>query len=320
MKVKHLIFWLILCWGIPTQVLAQRFMVEHFRVMPNDITASIHPVEDLNGEACALIKVVGSRDFAFSTPLGIVERRDEVGEIWLYVPHGTRFLTIKHPKWGVLRDYCLDEAVKPFLTYELVLEEPLPSVGQTVVPFPRMRPVGFVCSAAMPDYLETVPWQARRAKEPWRLFVLASAGMAKGVSPGLRVGVMRRHGVYVYGQSNFRSVSKVVGTCDEEGYDDRGTLPYYTGKDTDARYMCMAGGVHCLWRDWYVYEGMGYGERTLAWQVSEGGYLQNRAYSAEGLAAELGMMFRWRGGMLAVGVSTIATDWWEVNIGIGFNI
>ena len=89
-----------------------------FRCLPNDITAWIDPVRDLSDEACALIKVVGDPDFVFSTPLGIVSRKNEVGEIWLYVPHGTVKLTIKHPRWGVLRDYRFPAALESRLTYE----------------------------------------------------------------------------------------------------------------------------------------------------------------------------------------------------------
>lgn len=63
-----------------------------------------HPVRDLNDEPCALVKVEAPSDFAFSTPLGIVSRKDKVGEIWLYLPKGSKLLTIKHPEWGVLRD------------------------------------------------------------------------------------------------------------------------------------------------------------------------------------------------------------------------
>ena len=66
--------------------MAQEFAVRRFRPLPNDITAFMNPVRDLNGEACALIKVVGAADFTFSTPLGIIKRQQEVGEIWLYVP------------------------------------------------------------------------------------------------------------------------------------------------------------------------------------------------------------------------------------------
>ena len=59
------------------------FTVASFRQLPTDVSAFIDAVRDLNGEACALLKVVAPSDFAFSSPLGIVKRRDEVGEIWL---------------------------------------------------------------------------------------------------------------------------------------------------------------------------------------------------------------------------------------------
>ena len=92
-----------------------RFKVSGFKVLPNDISAFITPVRDLNGDACALVKVVAQKEFAFSSPLGIVKRKNEVGEIWLYLPHGTKLLTIKHPRWGVLRDYRFyaDDLVHP---------------------------------------------------------------------------------------------------------------------------------------------------------------------------------------------------------------
>ena len=82
---------------------AQQFGVKAFRPLPNDISAYISPVRDLNGEACALLKVVGDKDFVFSTPLGVVKQQQEVGEIWVYVPRGTVQITLKHPRWGVLR-------------------------------------------------------------------------------------------------------------------------------------------------------------------------------------------------------------------------
>lgn len=58
------------------------FSVESFRQLPTDVSAFIDAVRDLNDEACALLKVVAPADFAFSSPLGIVERRDKVGEIF----------------------------------------------------------------------------------------------------------------------------------------------------------------------------------------------------------------------------------------------
>ena len=84
---------------------SQQFKADSLRVLPNDISASMEPVYDLNNDICALVKVVCSHDFAFSSPLGIAKRRNETGEVWLYLPEGSMLLTIKHPQWGVLRDY-----------------------------------------------------------------------------------------------------------------------------------------------------------------------------------------------------------------------
>ena len=95
--------------------------------MPNDVSAFITPVRDLNDEPCALVKVEAPSDFAFSTPLGIVSRKDKVGEIWLYLPKGSKLLTIKHPEWGVLRDYRFSKPLESRMTYELKLKLPKPT-------------------------------------------------------------------------------------------------------------------------------------------------------------------------------------------------
>ena len=68
---------------------AQQFSVQNFRHLPNDISAYIQPVKDLNDEACALIKIVGSRDFAFSTPLVKFKRKNNVVDTCLYDPPGS---------------------------------------------------------------------------------------------------------------------------------------------------------------------------------------------------------------------------------------
>ncbi len=104
------------------------FSVESFRQLPTDVSAFIDAVRDLNDEACALLKVVAPADFAFSSPLGIVERRDKVGEIWLFLPKGTKSITLKHPQWGVLRDYAFGTKLESRMTYEMHLRLPQAAV------------------------------------------------------------------------------------------------------------------------------------------------------------------------------------------------
>ena len=115
---------------MPFSSSAQDFSVASFRLLPNDVSAFIDNVRDLNDEACALMKVEAPSDFAFSTPLGIVKRKDEVGEIWLYLPKGTKMLTLKHPEWGVIRDYKLDKPLESRMTYELKLNLPKPTITE----------------------------------------------------------------------------------------------------------------------------------------------------------------------------------------------
>ena len=96
--LKALLLTLMLCMAGCGTALAQQFSVTKFRVLPNDVSAFITPVRDLNDEACALLKVTATPEYAFSSPLGIVMRKDNVGEIWLYLPKGTKKITIKHPE------------------------------------------------------------------------------------------------------------------------------------------------------------------------------------------------------------------------------
>ena len=119
--VRSWLIMAILFLLIPIKLHAQEYSVASFRLLPNDVSAFIHPERDLNDEACALVKVECPVDFAFSSPLGIVKRKDEVGEVWLYLPKGTKTLTLKHPDWGVIRDYKLGKPLESRMTYEMKL-------------------------------------------------------------------------------------------------------------------------------------------------------------------------------------------------------
>ncbi len=104
---------------------AQGISVTSFKPLPDDLTANLAgtQVKDQNGEVAALIKVVTTQTgFAFEGGMaGIVKTKQEVGEIWVYVPHGIQKITIKHPQLGVLRNYYFPCAIDEARTYEMVL-------------------------------------------------------------------------------------------------------------------------------------------------------------------------------------------------------
>ena len=303
---------------------AQRFSVQSFRQLPNDISAYIQPVKDLNDEACALIKIVGSRDFVFSTPLGVVKRKNDVGETWIYVPRGTTQITIKHPQWGVLRDYRFPSPLESRLTYELVLNAPVTMPRKRIPPIENTA-VSYLRTYELPlQQLPTPEWQRpRRPKEKAAWLIIPSIGFHRQEEAGgIRLAWMRRHGIYLHVLSDFRTTPDTNGQeCDKNGLLPGSDLPpYYTGKTEKSYYAFTAGGIHRIIGNFCLYEGIGYGTRTVVWQTDEGTYLRNSDYSSQGLAAEAGAMLRLR--KLAFSVGAITTDgkYWMVNLGLGIRL
>ena len=123
MKTKIIILMMMLMGWMGLS--AQGISVTSFKPLPNDLTANLAgtQVKDQNGEVAALIKVVTTQTgFTFEGGMaGIVKTKQEVGEIWVYVPHGIQKITIKHPQLGVLRDYFFPCAIDAARTYEMVL-------------------------------------------------------------------------------------------------------------------------------------------------------------------------------------------------------
>ena len=104
---------------------AQDISVSSFRALENDLTANTHGTmeKDFNGETAALIKVMTTEQgFAFDGGMvGIVKTKQGIGEIWVYVPHGIKKITIQHPQLGVLRDYFFPISIEKARTYEMKL-------------------------------------------------------------------------------------------------------------------------------------------------------------------------------------------------------
>ena len=97
--------------------------VKDFYCAENDMSAQDARVDDDNGGICALIKIeTTQKGFTFDNgSLGIKATEQKVGEIWVFVPGGTRRLTIHHADLGILRDYGFPEVIKAGRTYIMQL-------------------------------------------------------------------------------------------------------------------------------------------------------------------------------------------------------
>ena len=297
-----------------TDTSAVKFKVTGFRVLSNDVSAFITPVRDLNNEACALLKVVARQDFAFSSPLGIVKRKDEVGEIWLYLPKGTRRITIKHPRWGVLRNYRLPLALESHVAYEMTISEPR-------IPMAYEHDTVILTKTIV----DTVAVNRKRPRLPMTFHALFTLSMHQnGPSWGVMLAAMRRHGMFVHVSSDLRSIGETRFTCDEEGYiDDSGTMPYYTGETRHSNWTATAGAIHRLCSVLSVFEGIGYGRTATAWQLAEsegGGSALNDGLTHKGVAGELGLMATFGRINISASVLTIAGQQWQGCVGVGIKL
>ncbi len=120
--MKRAILLFLFCFGI-SGAWSQQISVKSFKRLDTDLSARTAGVTDQNGDVCAIIKVVtGEKGFLFEGDgNGIVKTEEKTGEYWVYVPYGSRFLTVKHDRLGVLRNHAYGAKIEEACVYELVL-------------------------------------------------------------------------------------------------------------------------------------------------------------------------------------------------------
>ena len=117
---------LVFTLGFLHGIIAQTISVSSFRLLETDLTANTAGTMEIdqNGETAALIKVVTTQTgFSFDGgALGVVKTKQNSGEIWIYVPHGLKRISISQPDYGVLRDYYFNIPIEAARTYEMILK------------------------------------------------------------------------------------------------------------------------------------------------------------------------------------------------------
>lgn len=308
------------------EIMAQTYSVESFRRLPNDVSAFIEPIKDLNGEDCALVKVEAPAEFVFSSPLGIVKRLDNVGEIWLYMPKGSKRLTFKHPEWGVLRNYSFPERLESHMTYEIRLN--LPEISRVAIALPpdtvftTLRDTLIVVRTDTLRVPDTPRFRPRLALRVLPTLGFGGASGTLSVTGGLRLMLVKRHGGYLHLSTDFGRLGKTIGVCDREGYiGDR--LPFYSSRSRHSFMVATAGGAHLLNKHVGIFEGLGYGYDRTAWELAPsegGGFVRNGGLSVGTVAIEAGAMYTRRRLTVSCSLLTLGGRRWLGMVGIGLVI
>lgn len=261
-------------------LLAQEPEIKSFSLNVSDLEAKLNSVRDLNDEACALIRVhIASKDVAFDGNI-IGDPVWNDGEWLVFMPAAAPFLTIK-PKGYAAHTYRFQEnPLQSYCTYEMDVVLP---------PLERVR------SLVMPSF---------------------SISTTSHPSYGLMVGFVKKFGGYIRAKSDFRFDLKTVGVCNEQGVMD-GQQAWLTGNTKSNRWAITAGGLARVLSSLYVYAGVGYGQRTLAWENSAGEYYKVSSSSFSGVESELGVVFRFGAFAVSAGMQNNSFKFWEANLGVG---
>ena len=260
-------------------------LVPSFKVLEKDLIARTHPRLDLNDVPCAVVRVSAAdiETYAFEGNI-IGDVIYQSGEALVYMAKGSRNITIKSNKFGMLK-FEFPERLEKQVAYKLDLK--------LVLPEDQKR----------------------------KTLIMAEGGFHPShTSFGVMAGIVAKHGAYVRFQSDFGSTSTDL-ECDDTGAltsGGTGTPYYIEGSSSKSRLSITGGYLYRFAKPLYGYIGGGYGQRTLAWETVEGEWVKNIDHSASGIAAEIGLIGKFKGCALSLGVHTINFKYMELSAGIGF--
>lgn len=110
---------------------------------------------------------------------------------------------------------------------------------------------------------------------------------------------------------------QVVDHCKKDGYIGD-ILPFYNPESKISAVSGMVGGLMRLNDAIYVKAGVGYGMRSVAWQLWEGDYVTNDGFSAHGVDVSAGFLFDLNRFVLTLDGVTTNFHIFEGRLGLGF--
>jgi len=274
--------WLLL---LSAWVQAQE-LVPEFKVLDRDLLARTQPRLDNNEVPCAIVRV-SAKDIETYTFEGniIGDVIYQSGEALVYMTKGSRNIIIKSNKFGMMKYPFpigkLDKQVVYKLDLKLILPED----------------------------------QKRKT-----IVMLEGGFHPSQTSFGVMAGIVAKHGAYVRFRSDFGSASADL-ECDDTGALTSGGTgtPFYKDGATAKSKLSITGGyLYRFMKPLYGYVGAGYGQRTLAWETTDGELVKNTDHSASGLAFEIGAIGQYRNFALSLGLQTINFKYMELGVGVGY--
>lgn len=260
--------------------------------------------------------------------MGITEVHQESGEIWVYIPEKAQRITLRHPKFGIIRDYCFPVPIESATVYEMVLATPQRNNGEipeTIVIEHKFAPSGKEQNKNH-NIAESIGRSARGEKgnkavgnkkiEYTGFLILADLGANRTPSYGIRAAFYKRIGGYINFRSNFKRGTSDYGCLSDGSIGNSGSI-WTTGREKMSRYNISAGLISRITNWLSLYAGAGYGTRTLLWEDIGGNWAKVEDFSYTGAAIDAGAVFTINDFAVSAGISSVAFDWCELSLGFG---
>lgn len=164
-----------------------------------------------------------------------------------------------------------------------------------------------------------VKWKEKWYKETFVTFNAAYSFLPQA-SFGFSVGQVKHFGWFVSVMSNGNfSGFNYANECDNNGFITGGYLPAYTGEQSKMRLSVMAGGMMRLSGPLCARIGVGYGNRTMRWQVADGTWNRNAGSSFEGVDLSAGLQLNLKGFVMSLEAVTTQFQTIEGKLGLGLS-
>ena len=269
----------LLCF-LSTLLCAQELKVESFERLDRDLLARTSERLDRNDVPCAVLRVSvrDAQSFTFAGNI-IGDVVYQPGEALVYLTDRSRKIQINSDKFGSL-EYEFPERLTKSVVYRLNLK------------------------LIVPESMKT------------RTLVMPLVGLGKTISYGIMVGVVRKWGGYLKAKYNFVNQSTDVDANDGGFINNSTSKAWFTGEDKTSHLSITAGAMYRIILPLYVYAGIGYGTKTLAWEMADGRWAEASEHSVQGIESEVGLIYRFENFAVSAGVENTQGKYWEANIGV----
>lgn len=161
--------------------------------------------------------------------------------------------------------------------------------------------------------------------EHWPLETFATLNAAYSMAPqgslGFTIGQVRRYGWFVSVMTNGNlSGYSFDGECNNLGFLSDGHLMQFTGTTSKTRLSVMAGGLMHLTGPLLARVGIGYGNRTLRWETTDGQWYCNRERSWQGIDLSAGVQLHFNGLVVSLEAVTTQFQYVEAKVGVGWSV